>query len=178
MTPQFGFLLALLLLPLALGQDELYDHSTDGPPFGLIGAIAVWALLFAAFVLWCVLIGLSIAFGLALIAGLLFLFGAGGVVTSLIGFATTRKPRVGWRILSVWLHAGCLLAAGAGFGGFVVPMFWTAVDSWIGAALGALAGLVTGIGVGWLFAVAVERFLNLLKEFVLRRFKRSAPQQP
>lgn len=177
MSPLVELLFALLLVRLALGQEELYDDYYDDAPFGVIGGIVIWAVMFAVFVLWCVLIGLSIAFGLALIAGLLFLFGAGGVVTSLIGFATTRKPRVGWRILSVWIHAGCLLAAGAAFGGLVVPMFWTELDSWTCAGLGALAGLVTGIAVGWLFAVAVERFLGMLKEFTLRRFRRNTGQE-
>jgi hypothetical protein len=173
MSPLLELLFALLLVRLALGQEQPYDDYYDDAPFGLIGGIVIWAVMFAVFVLWCVLIGLSIAFGLALIAGLLFLFGAGGVVTSLIGFATTRKPRVGWRILSVWLHAGCLLAAGAAFGGLAVPMFWNGLDAWTCAGLGALAGLATGITVGWLFAVAVERFLGMLKGFASRRLKRT-----
>ena len=76
-----------------------------------------------------VLIGLGLALGLAIIVGLAAMFGAGGAVTSLVGFATTRKPQVGWRIFSMWMHAGFMLMAGAGIGGFIVPMIWPVLAS-------------------------------------------------
>ena len=41
MSPLLELLFALVLVRFALGQEELYDHSTDGPPFGWIGAIVV-----------------------------------------------------------------------------------------------------------------------------------------
>jgi hypothetical protein len=163
--------LALLLFASAAISQEIIpivqpDDYIEDAPFGLMGSLVIWAFMLVFVVIFCLLIGLGLALGLAIIAGLAAMFGAGGVVTSLVGFATTRKPQVGWRIFSMWMHAGFMLMAGAGIGGFIVPMIWPATDPWYVAGIGALAGLGTGIAWGWVLAIAVERSMSFLKESI------------
>jgi hypothetical protein len=163
--------LALLLFARdAVSQESIpLDYSSgyiEDAPFGLMGSLVIWAFMLGLVVLFCLLIGLGLALGLAIIVGLAAMFGAGGVVTSLVGFATTRKPQVGWRIFSMWMHAGFMLMAGAGIGGFIVPMIWPDAAPWSAAGMGALAGLGTGIAWGWILAIAVERSMSFLKETI------------
>jgi hypothetical protein len=166
MTPRFCLLIVFLLVNMALGQESLPDDYIEDAPFGLMGSLVIWAFMLGLLVICCLLIGLGLALGLAIIVGLAAMFGAGGAVTSLVGFATTRKPQVGWRIFSMWMHAGFMLMAGAGIGGFIVPMIWPEIALWSAAGMGALAGLGTGIAWGWLLAIAVERSMSFRKETI------------
>jgi hypothetical protein len=172
-TPRFCLLVLFLLASTAFGHDSLPvdDGYIEDAPFGLMGSLFAWIIMIIFVFIFCVLIGLGLALGLAILAGLAAMFGAGGMVTSLLGFAATRKPKVGWRIFSMWMHAGFMLIAGAGIGGFVVPMIWPSAATWPSAGMGALAGLGTGIAWGWILALAVERTLGLLKETILPMFE-------
>lgn len=158
--------IAFFLLTFALVLKILPDGYVEDAPFGLMGSFVVWAIMLLLVVLFCLLIGLGLALGVVIIAGLSAMFGAGGVVTSLFGFAATRRPQVGWRIFSIWMHAGFMLLAGAGIGGFIAPMIWPDAAPWPAAGMGALAGLSTGIAWGWVLAVAVERSMIFLKEAI------------
>lgn len=166
MTTRLSLLILFLLMRVALGQEGLPDHHMEDAPFGLMGSLVLWGFMLGFVVLLCLLIGLGFALGLVIIVGLAAMFGAGGVVTSLVGFATTRKPQVGWRIFSMWMHAGFMLMAGAGIGGFIAPMIWPDTAPWPAAGMGALAGLGTGIAWGWVLAIAVERSMSFLKQTV------------
>lgn len=166
MTPRFCLLIVFLLVNVALGQEGLPDDYVEDAPFGLIGSLVIWAFILVFVVIFCLLIGLGLALGLAIIVGLAAMFGAGGVVTSLVGMAATRRPQVGWRIFSMWMHAGFMLMAGAGIGGFIVPMIRPDAAPWPAAGMGALAGLCTGIAWGWILAIAVERSIRFLKETI------------
>lgn len=166
MTPRICLLILSLLVNMAFGQEGPHDGYIEDAPFGLMGSLVVWAFMLVFVVILCLLIGLGLALGLAITAGLAAMFGAGGVVTSLVGFATTRRPQVGWRIFSMWMHAGFMLVVGAGIGGFIVPMVWPDADPWPAAGMGALAGFGTGTAWGWVLAIAVERSLSVLKEMI------------
>lgn len=168
MTPRFCLLILFTMASTALGHDSLPvdDGYIEDAPFGLMGSLVIWAFMLVVVVLLCLLIGLGLALGLAIIVGLAAMFGAGGVVTSLVGMAATRRPQVGWRIFSMWMHAGFMLMAGAGIGGFIVPMIWPDAAPWPAAGMGALAGLCTGIAWGWVLAIAVERSMRFLKETI------------
>ncbi|MEZ5387750.1 MAG: hypothetical protein R3F13_19760 [Prosthecobacter sp.] len=170
--------IAFFLLTFALGQESLPDGYVEDAPFGLMGSLVVWAIMLLLVVLLCLLIGLSLALGLAIIAGLAAMFGAGGVVTSLFGLAATRRPQVGWRIFSIWMHAGFMLMAGAGIGGFIAPMIWPDAAPWPAAGMGALAGLGTGIAWGWVLALAVERSMIFLKESIHPLPAPKTPEDP
>ncbi|MEQ1751246.1 MAG: hypothetical protein ABL974_17595 [Prosthecobacter sp.] len=177
MTSRFSLLVLFLLASAALGYDSLPvdDGYIEDAPFGLMGNLFAWLimiiLVFIFCLLFCLVIGLGLALGLAVLAGLAAMFGAGGLVTSLLGFAATRRPQVGWRIFSMWMHAGFMLIAGAGIGGFIAPMIWPSTAAWPSAGMGAFAGLGTGIAWGWIIAIAVERTLGLLKETILPMFE-------
>lgn len=168
MTPHISLLILGLLVSTVFGQEPLPmdDGYVEDAPFGLMGSLVVWAFMLLIVVIFCLLIGLGLALGLAIIAGLAAMFGAGGVVTSLAGLAATRRPQVGWRIFSMWMHAGFMLMAGTGIGGFIVPMIWPDAAPWPAAGMGALAGLGTGIAWGWVLAIAVERSMRFLKETI------------
>ena len=168
MTPRFCLLTLFILASAALGHESIPvdDGYVEDAPFGLMGSLVIWAFMLVVVVLLCLLIGLGLALGLAIIAGIAAMFGAGGVVTSLAGMAATRRPQVGWRIFSMWMHAGFMLMAGAGVGGFIVPMIWPDAAPWSAAGMGALAGLGTGIAWGWVLAIAVERLMSFLKETI------------
>lgn len=126
----------------------------------------------------CVLIGIGMVLGVALLIGLTIMLGAGGVIfgtggvaASLAGGIASRKPRVGWRIFSMWMHAGFMTLAGAGIGGFMIPYLYAEHPTLLSASfiglitgvsfhaglLGAVAGLVTGLTWGWLLALGLER---------------------
>ncbi len=167
MTRRLCLLILFLLVNMALGQEGLHDGYVEDAPFGLMGSLVIWAFMLVFVVIFCLLIGLGIALGLVILAGLAAMFGAGGVVTSLFGFATTRKPQVGWRIFSMWMHGGFMLMAGAGIGGFIVPMIWPEIAPWSAAGMGAIAGFGTGIAWGWFLAITVERSISFLKETIL-----------
>lgn len=169
MTPRFCLLVLFLLTSTAFGHDSLPvdDGYIEDAPFGLMGNLFAWIIMIILVVIFCLLIGLGLALGLVILVGLAAMFGAGGVITSLLGLAATRRPQVGWRIFSIWMHAGFMLMAGAGIGGFVVPMIRPDASPWPVAGLGALAGAATGILWGWGLALAVERSLELLKETIL-----------
>lgn len=168
MTPRISLLILGLLVSTVFGQEPLPmdDGYVEDAPFGLMGSLVIWAFMLVVVVLLGLLIGLGLALGLAIIAGLAAMFGAGGVVTSLVGMAATRRPQVGWRIFSMWMHAGFMLMAGAGIGGFIVPMIRPDAAPWPAAGMGALAGLGTGIAWGWVLAIAVERSMSFLKETI------------
>jgi len=168
MTPRFCLLILFILASAALGHESMLvdDSYIEDAPFGPMGSLVIWAFMLVFVVILCLLIGLGLALGLVILAGLAAMFGAGGVVTSLVGFATTRKPQVGWRIFSMWMHAGFMLMAGAGIGGFIVPMIRPEIAPWSAAGTGALAGLGTGITWGWVLAIAVERSMSFLKETI------------
>jgi hypothetical protein len=124
MTPRFCLLILFVLASTAFGHESLPADEAyiEDAPFGLMGSLVLWGFMLGFVVLLCLLIGQGFALGLVIIVGLAAMFGAGGVVTSLVGFATTRKPQVGWRIFSMWMHAGFMLMAGVGIGGFIAPM--------------------------------------------------------
>lgn len=168
-TPRFCLLFLCLLASAAFGHDSLPvdDGYIEDAPFGLMGSLVIWVFMLILVVIFCLLIGLGLALGLVILVGLAAMFGAGGLVTSLLGWASTQRPQVGWRIFSIWMHAGFMLMAGAGIGGFVVPMIRPDAAPWPAAGLGALAGAATGILWGWGLALAVERSLALLKETIL-----------
>jgi len=168
MTPRFCLLIIFVLVSTTFGHESLPmdDGYVEDAPFGLMGSLVIWAFMLVVVVLLCLLIGLGLALGLAIIVGLAAMFGAGGVVTSLVGLAATRRPQIGWRIFSMWMHAGFMLMAGAGIGGFIVPMIWPDAAPWPAAGMGALAGLGTGIAWGWVLAIAVERSMSFLKETI------------
>jgi hypothetical protein len=180
MTPRFCLLIIFVLVSTVLGHESMPadDGYIEDAPFGLMGSLVIWAFMLAVVVLFCLLIGLGLALGLAIIVGLAAMFGAGGVVTSLVGFATTRKPQVSWRIFSMWMHAGFMLMAGAGIGGFIVPMIWPETGPWSAAGMGALAGLCTGIAWGWVLAIAVERSMSFLKETIQPLLSPKAASDP
>lgn len=169
MHPRFCLLILLLLALTAFGHDSLPldDSYIEDAPFGLMGNLFAWIIMIILVVIFCLLIGLGLALGLVILLGLAAMFGAGGVVTSLLGLAATRRPQVGWRIFIMWMHAGFMLMAGAGIGGFVVPMIWPDTATWPSIGFGALAGAATGILWGWGLALAVERSLGYLKETIL-----------
>ena len=190
----FGW--AFLLLALhAFGQggppdgytDEFVDHGPDA--FNMM-----FLLMFLVFIaVCCVLIGIGLAIGLALLAGLAvmlgaggMMFGVGGVAASLAGGIASRRPKVGWRIFSMWMHAGLMTLAGAGIGGvvgLVLPHVWLDGSSPMQSALaglisglplqttvlGGLAGLIAGLLWGWLLALGVERCGGSLKAAILPR---------
>jgi len=166
MTHRLCLLILFLFVKMALGQEGLQDGYVEDAPFGPMGSLVTWAFMLVFVVIFCLLIGLGLALGLAIIAGLAAMVGAGGVVTSLVGYATTRKPQIGWRIFSMWMHAGFMLMVGAGIGGFIVPMIWPDAAPWSAAGMGALAGFCTGIAWGWVLAIAVERSVSILKEMI------------
>ncbi|WP_146851008.1 hypothetical protein [Brevifollis gellanilyticus] len=169
----FGWAMMVLTMH-AFGQTDTPDDYIEDAPWGLMGNLVVWVMMLFFVVLFCLLIGLGIALGLAILAGLAAMFGAGGVVTSLFGLAATRKPQVGWRIFSMWMHGGFMMLAGAGIGGFIAPMIWPDSATLPSAILGALAGLGAGMLWGWLLALGVERSLGFLKEALLPRLKLKA----
>ena len=173
MTSRICLIVVFLLASTVFGHDSLpvSDGYIEDAPFGLMGNLFAWLIMIILVFIFCLLIGLGLALGLAILAGLAAMFGAGGLVTSLFGFAATRRPKVGWRILSMRMHAGFMLIAGAGIGGFVVPMIWPSAATWPSAGIGALAGLVSGIAWEWILALAVERTLLLLKETILPMFE-------
>jgi hypothetical protein len=159
----------LLLAGVTLGQEfapDGVDSHDEDPPFGVVGSLLVWVVMILMVFIFCLLIGLGLALGVVILAGLAVMFGAGGVVTSLFGLAATRRPQVGWRIFSVWMHASFMLLAGAAFGGFIAPLLWPEMSSWPAARLGALAGLVTGIAWGWVLALTVERSIGFLQQTI------------
>ena len=168
MTPRFCLLVLFLLVSTASGHDSLPvdDGYIEDAPFGLMGSLVVWAFMLVLVVICCLLIGLGLALGLVILVGLAAMFGAGGVITSLLGLAATRRPQVGWRIFSIWMHAGFMLMTGAGIGGFVVPMIWPDAATWPSVGLGALAGAATGSLWGWGLALAVECSMSYLKETI------------
>lgn len=169
MHPRFCLLILFLLASTVFGHDSLPvdDGYIEDAPFGLMGHLFAWIIMILLVVIFCLLIGLGLALGLVILVGLAAMFGAGGLVTSLLGLAATRRPQVGWRIFSMWMHAGFMLMAGAGIGGFAVPMIWPDTAIWPSVGLGALAGAATGILWGWGLALAVERSLGLLKKTIL-----------
>lgn len=169
MPPRFCLLILFLMASTAFGHDTLPtdDGYIEDAPFGLMGHAFAWLIMIIIVIIFCLLIGLGLALGLVILVGLAAIFGAGGVITSLLGLAATRKPQVGWRIFSIWMHAGFMLLAGAGIGGFVVPMIWPNAVPWSAAGLGSLAGAATGILWGWGLALAVELSLGYLKETIL-----------
>lgn len=182
---------AIMLLTLyALGQggapDDYPDEFVDDG-FGGVFNVIFLVMFFAFIAACCVLIGIGIVLGLAILAGLAAMlgaggvvFGAGGVVASLAGGIVSRKPKVGWRIFSMWMHAGFMMLVGACIGGFVFPYlyadhfsFWAA--SFIGlitgvsletSILGAGVGFVTGLIWGWLLALGTEKCGGFLKQTV------------
>jgi hypothetical protein len=171
MPPRFSLLLLFLTATVILGQDALPDSGSENyiedAPWGLMGNLLAWIIMLLFVIVLCLLTGLGIALGLAILAGLAVTFGAGGVATSLLGLAVTHRPQVGWRIFSMWMHAGFMSVAGATIGGFVVPMIWRDVATWPSAGLGALAGAASGMLWGWVLALAVERSLRYFKETIL-----------
>ena len=169
MTSRICLIVVFLLASTVFGHDSLpvSDGYIEDAPFGLMGNLSAWLIMIILVFIFCLLIGLGLALGLAILAGLAAMFGAGGLVTSLLGFAATRRPKVGWRIFSMWMHAGFMLIAGAGIGGFVVPMIWPDAATWPSVGLGALAGAATGILWGWVLALAVERGLAFAKKSLL-----------
>ena len=171
MPPRFCLLLLFLMATVTLGQDALpgsgSDRYIEDAPWGLMGNLLAWIIMLLFVIFLCLLTGLGIALGLAILASLALMFGAGGVATSLLGLAVTHRPRVGWRIFSMWMHAGFMSAAGAAIGGFVVPVIWRDAAAWPSAGLGALAGAASGALWGWVLALAMERSLLYFKETIL-----------
>lgn len=178
MPPRLIFLLLLLITHVALSQGALPDDYPDGyvedAPFGLAGSLVVWGIMLIIIVICCLLIGLGLALGLAILAGLAVMFGAGGMVASLAGGIASRKPRVGWRIFSMWMHAGFMMLAGTGIGGFLIPFLWSDHYVLSTAVLGALTGLGVGLLWGWLLALGVERCGDFLKDIIVPRLRLKA----
>lgn len=176
MTPRLALLLLLLVASVAFGQGALPDHYPDDfvdhGPDGL--NMIFWMVMLVFIALCCVLVGVGIALGVAILVGLAvvlgaggMLFGAGGMLASVAGGIASRKPRVGWRIFSMWMHAGFMMLAGTGIGGFVIPFLWSDHYVLSTAVLGALTGLGVGLLWGWLLALGVERCGGFLKKSIL-----------
>ncbi|MES2598460.1 MAG: hypothetical protein V4662_24205 [Verrucomicrobiota bacterium] len=166
----------MLLASHAFGQGTLPDgypeQFVDHGPDGFL--MLFWIMAFVFMVVCCVAVGVGLAVGLVILAGFAAMFGAGGMIASLVGGLTSRKPRVGWRIFSMWMHAGLLTLAGIGIGGFVVPFFWPGQPTLPTAAMGAAVGLVAGVIWGWLLALGVERCGGIIKEAILPGLKLKA----
>lgn len=174
MTSRLSLLILFVFVTVAFGQDVLPDDYIEDAPWGLMGNLVAWIIMLIIVVIFCLLIGLGIALGLAILAGLAIMFGAGGMVASVAGGFASRKPQVGWRIFSMWMHAGFMMLAGAGIGGFLLPLIQPERAVWPSAALGALVGLGTGLLWGWLLALGVERCGGFLKAAILPRLKLKA----
>lgn len=153
----------------ALGQDSHPDDYIEDAPWGLMGNMAAWVVMIIVVAIFCLLIGLGLALGLAILAGLAAMFGAGGIVASLSAGIASRKPKVGWRIFSMWMHAGFMMLAGAGLAGFLMPMIQPERAALPSASLGAIIGLGAGMLWGWLLALGVERCGGFLKDTLLSR---------
>lgn len=192
----------MLLTFHAFGQggtpDDYPDEFVDEGFDGIFNVIFV-GLFFVFIAACCVLIGIGIVLSLAILVGLAVMlgaggvmFGAGGVVASLAGGIASRRPKVGWRIFSMWMHAGFMMLVGAGIGGFVFPYLYADHSTFVAASfiglitgtsldaviLGAALGFVTGLVWGWLLALGMEKCGGFLKEVILCRLKLKAESAP
>jgi hypothetical protein len=172
----------LCMMPLLMMAGDLMAQSgSDAQPMDNDFSPMLFVMMLVLMLACLVAVGIGIVLGVALLAFAGALVSAGILTSSVIVGLVTGRVSAGWRTFLILSSVIVLTVFGATAGWGIEKLSHTEISiSWailIGAAAGALGGVVAAMGFDWILRLAARRASALLElPWVARTRSRFLPR--